>query len=281
MMTVNELYRKSVVLLENAGIEDAEFDARCLLEYALNVDTTQYFMLRSENINSHISEHYNELIKNRISGIPLQYLLGKWEFMGNEFYVGDGVLIPRPETEQLVELACEFLKDKEDPVVVDMCSGSGCIAVSVAKSFKNSKVFAVEKYDKAFSYLKKNIEHNHADNVIPIKGDLFDKNVLSGILPDLIVSNPPYIRKDDLKFLQTEVLHEPVTAFDGGNDGYDFYRFLCGYWFGEYLPENSAMMLECAEDQGDYILSMFSRFTDDSSIHYDFNNLQRIVTAFK
>ncbi len=281
MMTVNELYRNSVASLEDSGIEDSEFDARCLLEHVLNVDTTRYFMMRSENVDSHISEHYSELIQKRISGIPLQYLLGKWEFMGNEFYVGEGVLIPRPETEQLVELACEYLSGKENPVVVDMCSGSGCIAVSIAKSLKSSKVYAIEKYDEAFSYLKRNIEHNHTDNVIPIKGDLFDKNVLSGIVPDLIVSNPPYIKKDDLIVLQTEVLHEPVTALDGGTDGYDFYRFLCGYWFGEYLTENSAMMVECAEDQGDYISSMFLCYTDDSSIHYDFNNLQRIVTAFK
>ena len=281
MKTVNEVYRSGVKLLELNNVEDAEFDARCLIEYLLDINTTQFMLSRQEKIDDDIQNRFIELINKRISGTPLQYIIGRWEFMGNTFIVGEGVLIPRPETEMLVDLAAEHLKSVDSPVIVDFCSGSGCIAISVAKLFPDAKVYAVEKYDEAYSYLVKNIELNNVKNVIAIQGDLFDKFVLDGVRPDMILSNPPYIRKSDIPTLSKEVLCEPHTALDGGNDGYDFYRFLCDYWFGEYLSDNSAMMLECAEDQGDYISDMFSEYTDNTKVVYDFNGLQRIVTSYK
>ena len=281
MKTVNEVYRSGVKLLELNNVEDAELDARCLIEYLLDINTTQFMLSRQEKIDDDIQNRFIELINKRISGTPLQYIIGRWEFMGNTFIVGEGVLIPRPETEMLVDLAAEHLKSVDSPVIVDFCSGSGCIAISVAKLFPDAKVYAVEKYDEAYSYLVKNIELNNVKNVIAIQGDLFDKFVLDGVRPDMILSNPPYIRKSDIPTLSKEVLCEPHTALDGGNDGYDFYRFLCDYWFGEYLSDNSAMMLECAEDQGDYISDMFSEYTDNTKVVYDFNGLQRIVTSYK
>ena len=281
MKTVNEVYRSGVKLLELNNVEDAEFDARCLIEYLLDINTTQFMLSRQEKIDDDIQNRFIELINKRISGTPLQYIIGRWEFMGNTFIVGEGVLIPRPETEMLVDLAVEHLKSVDNPVVVDFCSGSGCIAISVAKIFPDAKVYAVEKYDEAYSYLVKNIELNNVKNVIAIQGDLFDKFVLDGVIPNIIISNPPYIRKSDIPTLSKEVLCEPHTALDGGSDGYDFYRFLCDYWFGEYLSDNSAMMLECAEDQGDYISEMFSEYTDNTKVVYDFNGLQRIVTSYK
>lgn len=280
-MTINDLYLKGIRLLKSSDIDDAEFDARLLLEHVLGISTTAFLLSRNDIVDDNKAATYEELLEKRISGTPLQYIIGKWEFMGNEFFVGEGVLIPRPETEKLVELACEYLADIENPVIVDFCSGSGCIAVSLAKIIGNAKVYSVEKFDAAYSYLLKNIQLNNVKNVVPIQGDLFDKDVLEGIVPDLIVSNPPYIRKADIRFLQTEVLHEPVTALDGGDDGYDFYRFLSKYWFGEMLSEGAAMMVECAEDQGDYISQLFSTYAERTDIIRDFNGLQRIVAAYK
>lgn len=283
MKTVNEVYRSGVALLEENCIDDAEFDARCLIEYVLDIDTTQFMLSRQEKICISIQSRYFELINKRISGMPLQYILGSWEFMGHTFVVGEGVLIPRPETEMLVDLACEYLESfkNKSPIVVDFCSGSGCIAISIAKRFPDAEVYAVEKYAEAYRYLKENILLNNVQNVTAINGDLFDKNVINPIKPDLILSNPPYIRKSDIPSLSKEVLCEPHTALDGGNDGYDFYRFLCNFWFGEYLADNSAMMLECAEDQGDCISEMFAKYTDNTKVIYDFNGLQRIVTSYK
>lgn len=280
-MTINEAYRTGIDMLKSNRIPDAEFDARCLLEFALDIDPTRFFISRSELIDDQKAEDYFTLINRRMNGEPLQYILGKWEFMSNEFCVGKGVLIPRPETEKLVELAKEYLTDIENPVVVDLCSGSGCIAISIAKLIPEATVYAVEKYDEAFDYLTKNISLNGANNVVAVQGDLFDRELLRDISADLIVSNPPYIRKADIETLSDEVKCEPVTALDGGEDGYDFYRFLSSYWLSEFLDKNGAVMVECAEDQGDYISELFSEYSEKTEIIYDFNGLQRIVTAYK
>lgn len=280
-MTINEAYRSGIDMLKSNRVPDAEFDARCLLEFALDIDPTRFFISRSDLIDVKKAEYYFTLINRRMNGEPLQYILGKWEFMSNEFCVGKGVLIPRPETEKLVELAKEYLTDIEKPVVVDLCSGSGCIAISIAKLIPDATVYAVEKYDDAFCYLTKNISLNEVNNVVAVQGDLFDRELLRDVSADLIVSNPPYIRKADIETLSDEVKCEPVTALDGGEDGYDFYRFLSSYWLNEFLDKNGAVMVECAEDQGDYISELFSEYSEKNEIIYDFNGLQRIVTAYK
>ncbi len=280
-MTLNELYQKGCSLLKEKYIDDAEFDARCLVEHALNITPTEYFMRRGEAVDIATENRYYEYLQRRINGEPLQYIIGKWEFMGNEFYVGDGVLIPRPETELLVERAVDYLKLKKKPVVFDLCSGSGCIAISVAKIFPDAEVYAVEKYAKAYNYLLKNIDLNAVGNVKAVNGDLFDKDLLKGISPDVILSNPPYIRTNDIKKLNITVRNEPHTALDGGNDGYAFYRFLADYWFSERLKQDSVMILECGEDQGDTIASMLSTNSKKVKVIEDFNKLQRIVIAEK
>lgn len=280
-MTVNQLYRYGTDKLLDCGIEDAAFDARCLIESVLNVNTTSFFMIRNENVSDDVIDNYSDLIDRRASGQPLQYILGIWEFMGNEFCVGPGVLIPRPETEGLVEFAVDYLKSIEKPVVIDLCSGSGCIAVSIAKLIPEAKVYAVEKFDEAFGYLVKNIGLHSCNNVIAIKGDLFDKSLLRDIKADLILSNPPYIKKDDILSLSAEVQNEPVTALDGGCDGYDYYRFLSDYWLKDFLLANSAMMIECAEDQGYYIADLFSHHSIKQEVKFDYNGLQRFVIAYK
>lgn len=280
-MTLNELYQKGCSLLKEKHIEDAEFDAHCLIEHSLNITPTEYFMRRGEAVDITTENRYYDYLQRRINGEPLQYIIGKWEFMGNEFYVGDGVLIPRPETEILVEKAVDYLKHKKKPVVFDICSGTGCIAISIAKIFPDAKVYAVEKYAKAYSYLLQNIDLNAVGNVKAVNGDLFDKDLLKGISPDVILSNPPYIRTDDIEKLDITVRNEPHTALDGGNDGYVFYRFLSDYWFSDRLKQDSVMILECGEDQGDAIASMLSTNSKKVKVIEDFNKMQRIVIAEK
>lgn len=267
-------------MLEESGRENAGFDARCLIEFLLGIDTTQFMLRRSENADTKLFSDYMNLIRRRATGEPLQYILGKWEFMDGEFFVGEGVLIPRPETELLVDFAKDYLKDKENPVVFDLCSGSGCIAVSVASAVKNAKVYAVEKFDAAYSYLEKNIAHNGVNNVTAVKGDIFDSSLLRDIRPDLILSNPPYIRSEELPFLQQEVRREPSTALDGGRDGYDFYRVLASDWL-QRLPKGGAMAVECAEDQADEISQMFFLSRSRVNIINDLSGFPRVVTAVK
>lgn len=277
-MTISELLKLGAERLKAAGTDDAEYDARCLAEYALNCD---YFALRldfQKELDEKVVEKYFSLIERRLSGEPLQYILEEWEFMGLPFKVGEGVLIPRPETEILAEFAFDFLKKKNDPIVFDLCSGSGCIAISVAKLCPNSTVYAVEKSDAAFNYLMKNIELNGVKNVKAVKGDVFDKTILFDIAPDLILSNPPYIRSSDIDGLQSEVKKEPITALDGGKDGYDFYRVIASDWIKQ-IKSGGAIAVECAEDQTEYISELFSEYASVVKAYNDLSGLPRGVIA--
>ena len=279
-MTISELEKLGSQKLRASGKENSDFDARCLLEFVLNLNPTQYLLNRSEEVDSVCAEKFLSLVERRSNGEPLQYILGKWEFMGLPFYVGEGVLIPRPETEMLVEFALDFLKDKKNPVVIDLCSGSGCIAISVAKHLPNAKVYAVEKSDLAFPYLKKNIWLNCVFNVSAVHGDIFDRTLLSEIKPDLILSNPPYIRSSEIASLQSEVRNEPSMALDGGEDGLIFYREIANGWL-DRLGTGGAIAVECAEDQTEDIIRMFSEKTQYAEAFNDHSGLPRTVTAIK
>ena len=279
-MTISELEKLGSQKLRASDKENPDFDARCLLEFVLNLNPTKYLLNRSEEVDSACAEKFLSLVERRSNGEPLQYILGKWEFMGLPFYVGEGVLIPRPETEMLVEFALDFLKDKKNPVVIDLCSGSGCIAISVAKHLPNAKVYAVEKSDLAFPYLKKNIWLNCVFNVSAVHGDIFDRTLLSDIKPDLILSNPPYIRSPEIASLQSEVRNEPSMALDGGEDGLIFYREIADGWL-DRLGTGGAIEVECAEDQTEDIIRMFSEKTQYAEAFNDLSGLPRTVTAIK
>lgn len=279
-MTISELEKLGSQKLRASGKENSDFDARCLLEFVLNLNPTQYLLNRSEEVDSVCAEKFLSLVERRSNGEPLQYILGKWEFMGLPFYVGEGVLIPRPETEMLVEYALDFLKDKKNPVVIDLCSGSGCIAISVAKHLPNAMVYAIEKSDLAFPYLKKNIWLNCVFNVSAVHGDIFDRTLLSDIKPDLILSNPPYIRSSEIASLQSEVRNEPSMALDGGEDGLIFYREIANGWI-DRLGTGGAIAVECAEDQTEDIIRMFSEKTQYAEAFNDLSGLPRTVTAIK
>lgn len=182
----------------------------------------------------------DELISKREKHIPLQYIIGKWWFYKGEFFVGDGVLIPRQDTETLVECAAEILKNNVNAEVADLCAGSGCIGISIATDFPNASVTCVEKYEEAYYYLTKNIEHNGVKNVKAVMSDVLE-DVFGKY--DLIVSNPPYITEEDMKDLSNEVKKEPETALFGGKDGLDFYRVITQKWKSA-LKENGVLAFE-------------------------------------
>lgn len=167
------------------------------------------------------------VIEERRKGTPLQYIIGRWWFFGLEFLVGEGVLIPRQDTEILVETALSLAEGIKAPRIVDLCSGSGCIAISVAKNLPEAAVTAVEKYDGAYAFLEKNIKGNEADNVIPVKADVCDGPFGEY---DIVLSNPPYIPDSDREILSREVLKEPEVALFGGEDGLYFYRVITKKW---------------------------------------------------
>lgn len=277
-MTVNELYRQGAEMLDYAFVENAFFDARWLVEKALGINSTQFALKKDKPVSKKDEVEFLSLIRRRIAGEPLQYILGEWEFMGYPFLVGEGVLIPRPETELLADFAKDLLKDKKSPVVFDLCSGSGCIAISVAKLLPKAKVYAVEKSGDALSYLKKNVKLNKAKNVEVISGDIADKRLLQGITPDLILSNPPYIKSDEIPTLQKEVQREPSMALDGGADGLDFYKILASDWLSR-LPKGGVMAVECGEAQAEDISQLFFLAGGEPDTINDLSGIQRVVTA--
>ncbi len=279
-MTLNELYRQGAEMLDYAFVENAFFDARWLVEKAMGITSTQFALKKDKEITKKVEVEFLSLIRRRIAGEPLQYILGEWEFMGYPYYVGEGVLIPRPETELLVDFAKENLSGKKAPVVFDLCSGTGCIGISVAKLFPKAKVYTVEKSDEALVFLKKNVKLNKAKNVEIIKGDIADKRLLQGIVPDLILSNPPYIKSEEMPSLQKEVQREPSMALDGGKDGLDFYRILAENWLCR-LPKGSSMAVECGEAQAEDVSQLLFLAGGSTDTINDLSGIQRVVTAVR
>lgn len=279
-MNLRETYKKAAELI-SSQTEDAQFDAMCLIEKVFGIDRTQYYLKSDEEVTD---EKYNELISyavRRASGEPLQYILGQWDFMGRTFLVGKGVLIPRPETEMIAEAALDFIKNKKNPVILDLCSGSGCIGVSIAAERSDSSVYLLEKSNEALSFLKRNIELNKTENAFPVQGDIFtDSSKFNELKPDLIVSNPPYIESGTIPSLQREVLEEPVMALDGGNDGLDFYRVISANWI-PLLNESGAVIVECGENQAKSICDIFEKNerVTGTSFALDYGGNDRMVIA--
>ena len=192
------------------------------------------------------------MIRRRLKNEPLQYILGSWSFCGIELQVGEGVLIPRDDTEVVLNLCLDFLKNKNNAKCADLCSGSGAIALALEK-FAGAEVTAVELSEKAFYFLKKNISNSNTDalrdDVLTCHRRFADESF------DLIVSNPPYIPSRELPQLQAEVQFEPAMALDGGKDGCDFYRAIVRDW-SRKLKSGGALAFELGEGQAEAVSAM-------------------------
>ena len=265
IMTRRELYVLCREKLERAGIDTADFDVMCIFQDMLNEKNPMFQPL--EEVPEDIRGKITDLTERRSQGYPLQYLLGRWEFFGYPFNVGEGVLIPRPETELLVENIIEICRREKltSPRIADLCSGSGCIAVTLKKELPSADVWAYEISPQALSYLKGNASLNEADiNII-------ERDVMLGgneDIPedgfDIIVSNPPYLTSEEMSQLQTEVRHEPELALYGGEDGLDAYRAITDIW-KHHLKKNGWLCYEYGDGQHDYV--------KDILIDNDFRNI--------
>lgn len=197
-----------------------------------------------------ISIHeYDEILGNverRKSGYPLQYILGEWEFYGLPFKVGEGVLIPRADTEVLVDTAIVAASGRGNLKILDLCSGSGCIAIALAKHLPSCDIFALEKSAVAISYLEYNLALNGV-NITLVKDDALAPQFSSSGF-DIIVSNPPYLTREDMDLLQQEVLFEPSMALYGEEDGLHFYRELTNIW-GSRLVRGGKLLYEVGHTQ--------------------------------
>lgn len=275
-MTVNEIYQSGLKLLENNNIENSKFEAQSLLQKAFSLDRVGFIIHKTDKADENCSHNFLNFIERRISGEPLQYILGEWSFMGFDFKVGRGVLIPRDDTEVVVNLCIDFLKNRADKKTVDLCSGSGAIAVALDK-ISGAKVTAVEIDETAFSYLETNVKENNS-SVKPVMADalkICDTFADGGL--DLIVSNPPYIKSADIETLQKEVQLEPRLALDGGEDGCDFYREIVNRW-SRKLKKGGALAFELGEGQADAVKALMTeQGFSDFKISLDFGGVQRAI----
>lgn len=289
-MTNGELFELIKGMLERSGAEDFEFDTKCIFEDIMKLDTLSLAMKRSEEADGAAAERAVQLAKRRGEGYPLQYLLGEWEFYGRRFRVGEGVLIPRPDTEILVDTVIEHMRGQASPEIIDLCSGSGCIAVSLAKNIAGARLIAVELSSDAMPYLAENIRRNEADVRI-LKGDVMDGRLLDNFMEedspgdyrtvDCIVSNPPYLTAKEMSELQREVTFEPAMALDGGADGLKFYRVISCLW-REVLRDGGLLAFEIGWEQGAAVADILkgSGYADVKIIK-DHGGRDRAVTGFK
>ena len=273
-MTLKELFEYCSD--ELSFVECGNFEAQCIFEDMLKVDRSRILCSNSPVTKDDILL-VNSIIERRKAGEPLQYILGTWDFYDLTFFVGQGVLIPRPETEILVDFALDNLKDIKNPVIFDLCAGTGCIGLTIAKHMPKATVYLLEKQENAFEYLKKNADNLTLENVQLIKGDLFTFDFDELPMADLIVSNPPYIPTTEIEELQKEVLSEPISALDGGNDGLDFYRCLADKWTSK-VKKSGFMAFECGDNQSSDVIDIFNGKYVENNVIFDFNNIDRIVT---
>lgn len=280
MKRINDLLKTASVKLLQGGTENSAEEAIILFEYAGGPSKKEQILKGITDVDESTAERFLELIEKRLSGIPLQYILGEWDFCGNMFYVGEGVLIPRAETQLLADEADNYLSGRNNAKVLDLCAGTGCVGITVALHNPSAQVYMVEKSGLAFEYLKKNTDRYNLKNVHLVRGDIFEGvKIIDNIKDfDVLLSNPPYIATDELETLQTEVRHEPRLALDGGADGLDFYRAIGGLWLS-VLKKGALVSLECGEDQTERLSALLSQCCENISVKKDFNGLPRTVTA--
>lgn len=279
-MTVLALDNALKNILVRAGVDNPDGDAQDIIKAVTGFSRVEMITRSDDEIDDRISDKAKELARRRASGEPIQYVIGSWSFMGRDYLVGEGVLIPRDDTEVVTRAAIELIRPLPCPNIIDLCAGSGIIGVTLNKERPDAKVAAVEKSDVAFDYLRRNCELNQAQ-VTLIHSDLCDcaEDFADGSL-DLIVSNPPYIRSHEIAGLQSEVQYEPRLALDGGEDGYDFYKLIIRLW-SKKLKQGGYIAFEIGEGQFDTIAEMLRHagFSDIRG-YLDIQGITRAISAF-
>ncbi len=271
-----ELLSRMICELSDYGIENAGFEARQLLMLS-GIEQIKIISEPKASVPENIAQKAEEYLKRRISGEPLQYILGEWEFYGLPFKVGKGVLIPRQDTELIVDIAREFLSAMRGGAdILDLCAGSGCIGISLAKVC-NANVTLVENSPAAFEYLEQNIMKNSvSDKCRAVLGDCFEEYGKF----DAILSNPPYLTKTDMESLQPEVTFEPETALYGGEDGLDYYRRLLNI-HAKNVKNKGLFAVEIGIGEEKAVMEIFLENGLNPLCEKDTQGIYRVVYAIK
>lgn len=260
MKNIKELYIFAKSQLAADGIEFPESEALRLCEHYFGISGRTGLTLHGGDIPSEDAvQSFRKAVSER-KNRPLQYILGVWEFDSMELCVGEGVLIPREDTVALVETAERLAENIKNPRILDLCAGTGAVSLALARRIKDADIVCVELSDEVFPYLEKNIEKYGDGRVRALRADVLagPQGELLGEKFDIIVSNPPYIPTADIETLSSDVKCEPSMALDGGDDGLDFYRVICGRW-KELLKDGAALAVEIGFDQVEDVIRIFVR----------------------
>ncbi|MDD5935850.1 MAG: peptide chain release factor N(5)-glutamine methyltransferase [Clostridiales bacterium] len=273
MATFQEKLKWATHKLERVGIENPNIDAWYLLASVSTMTRSDYFLHSMDEMPESQSVVFQKFIERRVKHEPMQYIIGEQEFMGLNFLVNENVLIPRQDTEILVELV---MKECNDKTVLDVCTGSGCIAISLAKLTDAKSVTALDISSKALELAAQNAKKNEVE-VSFIQSNMFES---VNQKYDVIVSNPPYIPTDVIKTLMPEVKDfEPMLALDGTEDGLKFYRILAQQ-SKDYLTKSGMVYFEIGCEQADDVCELLKENGYDSiKVTKDYANLNRVVSA--
>lgn len=281
-MTISDAIKKGMIELKNVNIEEPKLKARLLMQYVLN-ESRQYVIVNDmEQLDKAKEKQYLEEIKILKKGVPIEHITHQKEFMKMSFFVDKNVLIPRQDTEILVEEVIKIAKKINARKVLDLCTGSGAIAVSLAKYLPQAEITAIDISNDALKIAKKNAISNNVQNQITfISSDMFTN--LGEEKFDIIVSNPPYIKTNVIKNLDIQVQSEPYIALDGGKDGLDFYKKIINESY-QYLKYCGYLCLEIGFDQKIDVIELIEnteRFTGTYSKKDLFDNDRIIITRLK
>lgn len=251
-MTIKQAITKGMIMLKSNNVESPKLKARLLLQYVLDKPRQYIIVYDNKEIDKQQQWQYFVNIEKLTKGVPLQHITHRQEFMKMDFFVDENVLIPRSDTEILVEEVIKIAQKYNSPRILDLCTGSGAIAISLKKFVPNADITAVDISEKALEIAQKNAKKLET-KINFLKSDLFDK--LDNKKFDIIVSNPPYIRKDEIKKLSEEVQKEPKIALDGGEDGLDFYRIIAEQAIN-YLKTGSFLCFEIGYNQKNDVIKI-------------------------
>ena len=276
-LTYRQMCHNGAAILADAGITDAEYDSFALLEYITGMDRTAYILNGSKSVPEDIAERYDAVIDRRSSHIPLQHITGQAWFYGRGFNVNSDVLVPRQDTEVLVSEALKVINAKDS--VLDMCTGSGCIIITLALEKKLGRALGADISEAALKVASGNREKLGADDVTFVKSNIFsDINVNDDELFGVIVSNPPYIATGEIETLTEEVrIHDPYIALDGLEDGLHFYREITQQSMN-YIKSGGWLLYEIGCTQAHDVSDIMSEYGySNIKVIKDLAGLDRVV----
>ena len=266
-------YNQICMLLSEAQIENNRAEAAMLICHFCSVSKAELFSMHDYDFDS---EELAEAVRKRCSHYPLQYILGYWDFYHESYRVTEDTLIPRQDTEKLVDLAVKILP--EGARFIDLCTGSGCVAISTLAARPDCTAVAVDLFPKTLEIARENAEHNGVGERLGfMQADVLDTSFMDRLSRfDCILSNPPYIESSVISSLSKELFFEPDAALDGGDDGLDFYRTIIGS-YGKYLTDDGMMLLEIGYDQAKAIGALASENGYSCEVYKDYGGNDRVA----